>query len=99
MASPILASATPLLALCALACPVGMGAMMWFMARGSRSKDAPSVQPPSTLDDLRHEHDRLGTQIDSVERADAERSEPAGPAVSGEPVDLAAAGARDTLQR
>jgi hypothetical protein len=99
MASQILASATPLLALCALACPVGMGAMMWFMARGSRSKDAPPVQPPSTIDDLRHEHDRLGTQIDSVERADAERSEPVGPAVSGEPVDLAAAGARDTLQR
>jgi hypothetical protein len=76
-----------------------MGAMMWFMARGSRSERAIQTPPPTTLDDLRDEHDRLGTQIDSVERADAERSEPAGPAASGQAVDLAAAGARDTLQR
>jgi hypothetical protein len=99
MASPILASASPLLALCALACPVGMGAMMWFMARGSRSDRATQTPPPTTLDDLRDEHDRLGTQIESVERADPQRSEPVGPAGSGQPVDLAAAGARDTLQR
>jgi hypothetical protein len=100
MASSILASASPLLALCALACPVGMGAMMWFMARGSRSDRATQTPPPTTLDDLRHEHDRLGTQIQSVEgaQADAQRSETMGPAVS-ESVDLAAAGARDTLQR
>jgi hypothetical protein len=75
MASPVLASATPLLALCALACPVGMGAMMWFMARGSRSDRATQERPPT------------------------ERAEPTGPTASGEPVDLAAAGARDTLQR
>jgi hypothetical protein len=74
-----------------------MGAMMWFMARGSRS-DRATQTPPTTLHDLRHEHDRLGTQIDSVERADAQRSAPAAPAGSGQPVDLVAAGARD-LQR
>jgi hypothetical protein len=46
MASSVLASATPFLALCALACPVGMGAMMWFMARGSRKdRDAPERAP------------------------------------------------------
>jgi hypothetical protein len=99
MATPILASATPLVAACALACPIGMGTMMWVMARGARSKDSPPAQPPATLDDLRHEHDLLGTQIDSAERADAVRSAPTGPAVSGAPGGLAAAGARDTLQR
>jgi hypothetical protein len=73
-----------------------MGAMMWFMARGSRSSKA---QPPSpaTLDDLRQEHERLGTQIEGLEdsqvgvgRSDRE------PAVSG--VGVTAAGSRDTLQ-
>ena len=99
MASPILASVTPLLAVCALACPVGMGAMMWFMSRGSRSNDAPPARPPSTLDDLRHEHERLGTQIESLEGAHgdgehAEPREPSGPVgrVSGSVPD-----ARDTL--
>jgi len=69
MTSAILASASPLLALCALACPIGMGAMMWFMARGSRSKAPTAPTQPSTLDDLRHEHDRLGTQIEHLEGA------------------------------
>lgn len=100
MASPILASASPLLALCALACPIGMGAMMWFMARGSRSKAEPPAHAPSTLDDLRHEHERLGTQIESLEgsHADAERAEPPTPAVSSRPVGVTVAGARDTLR-
>jgi hypothetical protein len=101
MASPILASASPLLALCALACPVGMGAMMWFMARGSRSNAERPAQPPSTLDDLRHEHERLGTQIESLQgsHSEAEHTEPTEPAVSGTPVGVTVAGARDTLQR
>ena len=98
MASPILASATPLLALCALACPLGMGAMMWFMARGSRSNSAPPTRSPSTLDDLRHEHERLGTQIESLEvsQTDAVPSDLSEPAVSAGPVGVTA-GARDTL--
>jgi hypothetical protein len=77
MTSAILASASPLLALCALACPVGMGAMMWFMARGSRSQSPTPPTQPSTLDDLRHEHDRLGTQIEHLESAhlDAEHTD------------------------
>src|SRR5438270_13048027 len=96
MASPTLASATPFLALCALACPVGMGAMMWFMARGSRSKEAPPVSPPATLDDLRQEHERLGTQTESLEdsQSDADRSEAA---VAGRATGVTPAGARDTL--
>jgi hypothetical protein len=77
-----------------------MGAMMWFMARGSRSKSEPPAHAPSTLDDLRHEHERLGTQIESLEgsHTEAERIEPAEPGVSGRPVGVTVAGARDTLQ-
>ncbi len=99
MASAILASVSPFLALCALACPLGMGAMMWFMARGSRSKAEPPA--PATLDDLRHEHERLGTQIESLEgsHSETERTEPSDPAVSGGPVGVTVAGARDTLHR
>lgn len=100
MASAILASASPFLALCALACPLGMGTMMWFMARGPRSNAEPPARTPSTLDDLLHEHQRLGTQIESLEgsHADAERTEPPTPAVSGRSVGVTVAGARDTLQ-
>ena len=96
MASPILASATPFIALCALACPVGMGAMMWFMARGSRAQSSPPPgQQPETLDELRREHDRLGTQIERLEGAgaDPERTR------SATPARVTAAGARDTLAR
>ena len=100
MAGLILALASPLLALCAVACPVGMGAMMWFMARGSRSNNAQPARPPSTLDDLRHEHERLGAQIESLEgsHADPEGIEPTEPAVSAGPGGVTAPGARDTLQ-
>lgn len=56
---------SPFLALGMLACPVGMGAMMWFMARGSHSPA--SSQQPATLEDLRREHARLGTQIEGLQ--------------------------------
>jgi hypothetical protein len=96
MASPILASASPLIALCALVCPVGMGAMMWFMARGARSRDAQS-KSPATLDDLRQEHERLGTQIESLEDSEAGAGESdAEPAVSGR--SIRTTGPPDTLQ-
>jgi hypothetical protein len=101
MASAILAT-SPFLALGALACPIGMGVMMWVMARGSRSKPSSSeTQPPETLEDLRREHERLGAQIDEVEQSqiDAERTEPAGPLRASRPTEVAAAGARDNLDR
>jgi len=60
------------LALAVLACPVGMGLMMWLMARGmrgDRNQSNPSVM------ELRSEHERLGQQIEELEHGPAERVE------------------------
>lgn len=76
----VIASVTASLApLVVLACPVGMGAMMWVMARSSRrQKDREqtpraSARPPS-LELLREEHDRLSEEIERLERREAETS-------------------------
>jgi hypothetical protein len=56
-----------LLGLAALACPVGMGLMMWFMAKGTRRGEGGENAVPANLEDLRAEHRRLGAEIDRLE--------------------------------
>lgn len=56
-----------LLGLAVLACPLGMGLMMWFMAKGMGGKRRPTAV--DSLDDLRAEHERLGGEIERLEGA------------------------------
>jgi hypothetical protein len=59
-----------------LACPVGMGLMMWFMAKGMRgSNDAPPS--PRTLAALRREQERLDAEIRTLEHEDSDGAESA----------------------
>jgi hypothetical protein len=76
-----------LLTLALLACPVGMGLMMFFMARGNRSRHADAtraaqplhapVEQPMSLEVLREEHRRLGDEIERLQAPAADRPEPA----------------------
>lgn len=67
----IMSSLAPL---AVLACPIGMGAMMWMMAR-SRKRGQTSERPhepdigtqAASLELLREEHRRLGAEIDRLE--------------------------------
>ena len=65
-----------LLSIAVLACPVGMGLMMWFMAKGMHKDSAagpvaaPSpAQPPvnASVEQLREEHQRLALEIERLE--------------------------------
>lgn len=67
-----------LLSLAFLACPLGMGLMMWFMAKGMRKSSAPA-QPPhhASVEQLREEHRRLGEELERLD------DRPAFPAAAG----------------
>ncbi len=62
-----------LLSLAFLACPVGMGLMMWFMAKGTRREPA-AGRPAmgSSVEQLREEHRRLATEIERLENQQPE---------------------------
>ncbi len=52
-----------------LACPVGMGAMMWFMMGGSKSQPKPQADSAEQLTRMRAEIDQLrAAQRDSSQR-------------------------------
>ena len=59
---------TAVLALIAFACPMGMGVMMWFMAKGMRRNSAPArAESTANVEDLRAQQARLAAETERTE--------------------------------
>jgi hypothetical protein len=66
----LIAATSPLLVVALLACPVGMGLMMFFMGRGMRGMKQGQGQSDSgdrSLADLKAEQARLAEKVESLE--------------------------------
>ena len=60
-----------------LACPLGMGLMMWFMAKATRKDvalDSQAVPRDVSVEQLREEHRRLGDELERLDRRSASPS-------------------------
>jgi flagellar basal body-associated protein FliL len=70
-----------LFVLALLACPVGMGAMMWFMSKGmmggNKQKDDASSTQDGSLQDLRKQQHELAADIARLEEHQVPEREPA----------------------
>lgn len=55
-----------------LACPVGMGLMMWMMMRPGSSQQPPQTTPPASMTPQQHsELQRLRAELDEIRSADS----------------------------
>lgn len=67
-----------LIPLALLACPIGMGLMMWFMSKGMRGRGDKEQKTPESPDEvarLRAEQQRLASEVERLERERARDGE------------------------